>query len=208
MKSMLTQGCHALLPKNREGLFFQHTMLADAVAAGDDAAAASSSFASRAQAAGEADVVAATDDASRTPSAASFAPSLLSSAAASSSFAFATSSSPAATAGDDDAPAGDDDAAVGAAFCFRFPFLTVAFVPLAAAVAFVNLSSVPASRNFFCGCSIAADSNALVVAFVPPAAGVVVAAVDAAPSFATAGADANATGALGTPLLFPFRFLV
>ena len=57
----------------------------------------------------------------------------------------------------------------------------VAFVPSAAAAAFVTSSSVPASRIFFCGCS---------------------------PSFAAAGDDANAAGALGTPLLFPFLFLV
>ena len=80
-----------------------------------------------------------------------------------------------------------------------------------AAAAFVTSSSVPASRIFFYGCSVAADSNALVVAFVafvPPAAGVVVAAVDATPSFAAVGADADAAGALGRPLLFPFLFLV
>ena len=116
----------------------------------------------------------------------------------------------------DAAAAGDDAAAASSSFASRAQAAVdfapvVAFVPPAAASAFVTLSSIPDSRIFFCACSVAADSNALVVAFVafiPPAAGVVVAAVDATPSFAVAGADADAAGALGTPLLFPFLFLV
>ena len=111
---------------------------------------------------------------------------------------------------------GDDAAAASSSFASRAQAAVdfapvVAFVPPAAEAALVTSSSVPASCIFFCGCSVAADSNALVVAFVafvPPAVGVVVAAVDATPSFAAAGADADAAGALGTPLLFPFPYLV
>ena len=91
----------------------------------------------------------------------------------------------------DAAAAGDDAAAALSSFASRaqeaVDFAPVlAFVPPSAAAAFVTSSSVtsssvPASRIFFCGCS---------------------------PSFVAAGADANAAGALGTPLLFPFLFLV
>ena len=116
----------------------------------------------------------------------------------------------------DAAAAGDNAAAASLSFASRAQAAVhfspvVAFVQPAAAAAFVTSSSVPDSRILFCGCSVAADSNALVVsfvAFVPPAAGVVVAAVDATPSFAAAGADADAAVALGTLLLFPVLFLV
>ena len=89
------------------------------------------------------------------------------------------------------AAAGDDAAAASSSFASRaqaaVDFAPVlAFVPPAAAVAFVTSSSVtssfvPASRIFFCDCN---------------------------PSFAAAGADADAAGALRTPLLFPLLFFV
>ena len=89
----------------------------------------------------------------------------------------------------DAAAAGDNAAAALSSFASRSQAAVgfapvLAFVPPSAEAAFVTSStvtssSVPASRIFFCGCS---------------------------QSLAAAGADADAAGALGTPLLFPFLF--